>query len=131
MKVFISHHSSDADWAREIAKSLNEAGFETWADDRVLPGDNFASLIGEALESSNAMVVLVSPESMKSTWVLNEIGFAIGSEKYKDRLIPVMVRPTDRTPTVFKKLPNIKGIDAASPESVAKRIISRLQKVPA
>lgn len=80
MKIFLSHAPEDKELARDLATRLSEHGFDVWFDEwQLMPGDNFAKRIGEALEESDAMVVLVSPAAMKSNWVRGEINFALGS----------------------------------------------------
>ena len=69
-----------------------------------MPGDNAASEISDALEGSDAVIVLVAPESMRSAWVRQEINFALGSPRYAGRLIPVLVKPTDEIPWILQKL---------------------------
>src|SRR5438128_1159657 len=99
MQVFISHADADSDLAWELAAGLSEAGIDVWfARDQLFPGDNWQLAIGKALERSKAMIVLVSPESVKSTFVRSEIQFALGSLNYENRVIPVLVRPTDKIP---------------------------------
>lgn len=126
MKVFISYAREDRDFARQLAKELEQAGYQAWTHDQVLPGDNFAAKIGEALDTSHAMVVVVTPASMKSPWVRNEIMFATGSPRYENRLLPVVVQPTRNTPPVFDV---VESVRAASPKSAVKGIISKLEKV--
>ena len=79
-------------------------GFEIWdSAQELLPGDNWALKVGKALEESDAMIVLLSPEGVKSQWVRREIEYAVGSRKYEGRLIPVMVRPTSNIPWVLRQ----------------------------
>ena len=67
MKVFISHTAADADLARELAEQLAEQGYDVWRPEvDVLPGDNIWLKTGEALEQSNAMVVLMSAKAARS-----------------------------------------------------------------
>jgi len=44
------------------------------------------------------MIVLLSPEAVQSPNVIHEIGLALGSEKYKGRVLPVLLRPTENIP---------------------------------
>jgi hypothetical protein len=70
----------------------------------VFPGDNAWLRIGQALKKSNAMVVLVSPDSMRSENVRREIEYALGDPNYEGRLFPVQVRPTPNLPWILRKL---------------------------
>jgi hypothetical protein len=41
---------------------------------------------------------------MKSDWVRAEINFALKSQRYAGRLVPVIVEPTDDIPWILEKL---------------------------
>jgi hypothetical protein len=94
-RIFLSYAPSDRQLAETLAKDLSAAGFAVWSDQEALPGDNWARKVGEALEESEAMVVIVSPAAAKSEWVRREVEFALGSPRYAGRLIPVIAKPTD------------------------------------
>ena len=92
MKVFLSYAHNDSFLAKEITSVLEKKGFDVWnAETEILPGDNFAEKISDALEESNAMVVLLSPASLESNNVQWEIGYALGNKSYNRRVIPVLV----------------------------------------
>ena len=115
MKVFLSHPSNyrydkdDSDLIQKITDELKRAGMDVWDDSvEVLPGDNWAQLTSQALEESQAMVVLLTPESIDSKWINWNIGFALGNISYKHRLIPVLVgdpkRFEQKIPAAFRYL---------------------------
>ena len=91
MKVFISYAHSDAALAKKIVATLAAAGLEVWDDREILPGDNWAEQVAQALKESEAMVVLLTPEATRSRWVRHEIEYALGEARYSKRLIPVLV----------------------------------------
>lgn len=100
MKVFISHAHQDADLAARIAQGLQSNGLEAWdADSNLLPGDNWAAEVARALEESEAMVVLLTPDAVDSQWVLREMEYALGAKNYSNRLIPVVVGDRDSLPS--------------------------------
>ena len=66
MKVFISYAPVDAELARRVADVLKAAGFQVWDNSQVLPGDNWGAKLAEALQDSEAMVVLLTPNSLRS-----------------------------------------------------------------
>lgn len=91
MKVFISHaHENDA-LAKKLGKALKRVGWDVWDDEQILPGDNPAEKIGQALEESEAIVVLLTPEAVQSNMVRSEISYALGKKRFSGRLIPVIV----------------------------------------
>ncbi len=92
MKVFISHAPPDADLARTIAAGLRREGLEVWfAENEILPGENWAERVSRALNECEAMVALLTPETLQSDNVQWEMGFALGNKAYRNRLIPVLV----------------------------------------
>lgn len=113
---------------------LEEAGHKVWsADEALFPGENVALEVGKALNKSEAMVVLISPQAMKSDWVRQEIEFALGAPQYRGRLIPVIVKPTDDIPWILKKFPAVragKRIAEASRE-IEKHITNGFELAPA
>jgi hypothetical protein len=130
MNIFISYAPENEDLARDLASRLTEAGQQVWySGGRVLPGDNAASEIGSALESSDAMIVLVTPESMRSEWVRQEINFALGSSKYAGRVIPVLVKPTDEIPWILQKLKSVRAVKNRG--EVSRQILTQLQQCEA
>lgn len=127
MKIFLSYDPKDKKSAKQLSARLSSAGFEVWdSAQELLPGDNWALKLGKALEKSDAMIVLLSPEGVKSPWVRREIEYAVGSPKYKGRLIPVMVRPTSRIPWVLRRFEVVRA-DRKQVEAT-ERIVNQLRR---
>ena len=98
-KVFLSHSSEDKTLARKIQIALQGSGLNVWnPDSETFPGDNWAKIRGQALETSNAMIVLLSPESVNSGEVRSDIQYALGNRAYENRLVPVLVGDPQRIP---------------------------------
>lgn len=127
VRVFISHAMSDVDVARAIAAELSKAGFGTWFLESVLPADNVLLKLGKALEESDAMVVLLSPEAVKSPNLTFELGFALGTNRFRDRVIPVIVRPTKGVPWILGQFPAVK-LDDKHPARAGKQVAQRLRQ---
>jgi hypothetical protein len=122
-RVFLSHAHSDQSHARRISELLGAAGFQVFDPaDELLGGDNWSLEIGRALDASEAMIVLISPAGVRSPEVQREIQYALGSERFQDRLIPVEVEPTKDFPWVLSRLPwiKLKGNLAEAVEQVSK-----------
>lgn len=99
MKVFISHAESDSAVALRLAAALEQAGLDPWlAEQELYPGDNWAEVIGRGLAEAEAMVVLLSPESVQSRWMRNEIVYALGEERFEGRLLPLVIGPREDLP---------------------------------
>ena len=104
MKVFVSHSRSHKKTAQSIAEFLVSQGLDVWFDDwEVQPGDNYARVIGEGLESCDAMVILVSPESSQS-WQREEIQYAITTPRFEGRVIPVLIKQMPNVPWILETL---------------------------
>lgn len=114
MKVFLSYAHNDSSLAKKIASALETKGFDVWnAETEILPGDNFAEKISDALKESDAMVVLLSPASLESNNVQWEIGYALGNKSYNRRVIPVLVGSEENIsaesiPWILRKLQMIR-----------------------
>lgn len=92
MKVFISYVQQDEKLAKKIGDSLKQAGLNIWDYRReILPGDLWSDKASQALRESDAMVVLLTPESTRSQQVRSEIDYALSRKAFKNRLIPVLV----------------------------------------
>ena len=125
MKVFISHASEDKELATRLSRFLRDEGLEVWSDEDIMPGDNWAQKVSQALKESEAMVVLVSSAALESDWVRREIEFALGTEGYKERLIPVFVGsrdtiPQDRIPWILRHLNGVELTDPTKVENFQK-----------
>jgi len=133
MKVFISHASSDAKLAKRLADVLREAGFQVWDETQILPGDNWGAKLAEALQESDAMVVLMTPNSLHSPNLSYEVGYALGKADYKGRLIPVIAAPPEQLrkediPWVFYKFHMIHLPDQERDEEGLRKIVQALKE---
>src|SRR6266852_4287797 len=92
-KVFLSYARADERAAKEISVNLQNAGFDVWDPEReILPGSDFTASLQRALNTSDAMVVLLSPDSSGSPYQQHQIEFALGAARFSGRLIPVLLR---------------------------------------
>lgn len=133
MKVFISHASTDTQLARRVANTLRGAGFQVWDNTQISLGENWAVSISRALDESDAMVVLLTPNSIGSSNISYDVGYALGKQEYKGRLIPVIAAPSEQfdsgeIPWVFDlqqfqiiRLPNLEE-DEEGIETIAQAL---------
>lgn len=94
MKVFISHSHQDNKYTDLISDALKKAGHEVWVDSLNLKlGDNFISKINDALKESDAFIIIVSENSIRSEYVSKEISTIALREisDKKTRIIPVLI----------------------------------------
>src|SRR5215208_4227919 len=92
-QIFISYSRKDIDFARKLAVDLEKAGYEVWWDLTDLRGgDDWPRVIPAAIESSQYVIVVLSPNSAVSDWVQKEYTQALGLHK---KIIPIMLRPSN------------------------------------
>lgn len=70
--VFLSYARKDAAKAKTLADLLERAGHDVWWDRHIRSGSEFAGAIEEALKRADAVLVLWSEESVRSSWVRDE-----------------------------------------------------------
>jgi hypothetical protein len=91
-QIFISYSRKDIGFARKLAGDLEKAGYTVWWDITDLRGgDDWVRVIPEAIETSDFVIVVLSPDSTVSEWVRKEYTQAISLRK---RIIPIMLRTT-------------------------------------
>lgn len=90
MTTFISYSRVNSDFAVSIAKDLKNAGFDIWLDQIDIPtGSRWDDEIEKALETSDTFLIVLSPESIQSQNVKDEIGYAIDAGK---QILPVVIK---------------------------------------
>lgn len=90
-----------------MAGVLRDEGFNPWlAEEALMPGENLAKAAGDAIETADAIVVLVSPHLTRSTFAQSEWNYAISSVKHAGRVVPVLTPGTsvDSAPWILKHM---------------------------
>jgi hypothetical protein len=132
-QIFLSYAGGDRATARRLAEGLREQSLSVWTDELLSPGDNWAARMADALGQSDAMVVLLSPESVKSEWVRRDIAYALTSQRFEHRLIPVVIGKDDAekaewlrdAPWVLRRLPMVASPSA---EVASRRVADVLKR---
>lgn len=92
MRIFISYSHRDKQAVAAIAERLRFDGHEIWVDALQLkPGDNISQRIMEGLEQADAIVFVISRNSLHSEWVQLEFS-AIALQQIsrrQQRIIPI------------------------------------------
>jgi hypothetical protein len=97
--IFISYSSEDRDKAKDIAEALKRQGYSVWWDRSIPPGKTFDSVIEEALDAANCVIVLWSKTSVASDWVKTEAS----EGKHREILIPVLIDDV-KIPLAFRRI---------------------------
>jgi hypothetical protein len=101
-RVFLCYSSRDEFEAARIHRELAERGLEVWWDGNLPSKSNWAEEVARGLAESNAMLVLVSPDSMESDLVKKELEQALANEGYRNRIFPAFIEPTYAVPWYFR-----------------------------
>jgi hypothetical protein len=89
-RAFISYSRDDKDFVRRLASDLKAAGANVWLDQLdIVPGDRWDRSVEDALTECPGMLLILSPASVKSENVMDEVSRALETNK---RLIPVVYR---------------------------------------
>ncbi|HEX6732218.1 MAG TPA: toll/interleukin-1 receptor domain-containing protein [Pyrinomonadaceae bacterium] len=93
MSVFISYSRSDSAFVNDLANRLREAGCKVWQDISGLRGgQTWTSAIDRAVRDSDALIVVLSPDSSASEWVRKETLLAM---KLHKPIVPILLRETE------------------------------------
>ncbi len=71
--VFISYSRDDHAYVRRLADWLTQASLPVWFDEQIRTGDHWLRDIEGRLRAAVAVVVVVSPSALESTWVRREL----------------------------------------------------------
>jgi hypothetical protein len=117
--VFLSYSPQDKEWVSSFAAALREHGVRTWFDVHDLaPGERWQEKIQDALRESRALIVVLSPDSVRSPSTFFELGAAVADRK---RIIPVLRGDIEPT-SVPAPLSRFQFLKEASPVAAGKRV---------
>lgn len=87
--IFISYTSADKVFADKVGRFLTDRGATLWRDNsNIHPGDPLYSVIPKGIESSDFVVVVLSPAALDSWWVIEEANLALAR---KVPVVPLML----------------------------------------
>ena len=74
--IFISYSHKDREYVHKLQETLQREGFDVWVDDRIDYGTAWPNVIQDRLDSSDALILVMTTNSFKSNWVQNELAWA-------------------------------------------------------
>ena len=90
--AFFSYSRDDSDFALRLAEDLKAAGANVWLDQLdIKGGQRWDRSVEEALTNCPQLLVILSPSSVNSTNVLDEVSFALETQKQSFRFFIVSV----------------------------------------
>lgn len=95
-RVFLSYSIADEHFARQIRDAFESANLPVAVNPFGLsPEDSISNSISKAIAASDFMILLVSPDALRSQWMMRELE-ALTSREWQQRaitVIPVKVQP--------------------------------------
>lgn len=127
--IFLSHNEADKHWVKQISQNAKTIGVNVYMYEHdSQPGISIAPKIQDAINNSQALVVLLTNNSQFSPYVQQEIGYA----QAKGKLVIPLVQPG----VSLKCLAMLEGkeyikFDPISPEGALSHLLAYLQKLKA
>jgi hypothetical protein len=101
-RIFISYSAIDKDFIKELRKVLDKLRISYFLDTKNIElGSNISEEIDKGLIECSEVIVVLSPASIKSVWVVYEMGLAKGLGK---KVIPLLTHPSIELPDYLKLL---------------------------
>lgn len=86
--AFFSYARADSEFALKLAKDLKASGAAVWLDQLdIHPGQRWDKAVEEALANCSRMLIILSPSSVDSTNVMDEVSYALEEQRV---VIPVL-----------------------------------------
>jgi hypothetical protein len=99
--VFISHNHQDKTFVRRFGADLAAVGARPWIDEaEINVGDSLIAKISAAIDEMHYFAVVLSPKSVASGWVQQELEQALTTQlaERKVRVLPLLLEPCDIPP---------------------------------
>jgi len=93
-RIFLSHSSRDKEFVRRLATDLAEMGHTPWLDEQeIRAGDSIVAKVGEGVDASDYVVIVLSTHSVQSGWFAREWEAKLWQEISQGRtmVIPVLI----------------------------------------
>ena len=91
--IFDSYSSKDRTFAVSFTEELKKLGANVWIDQLGIGlGENWDNAIEEALDKSDTIMLILSPTSVESPNVQDEVSIAINTDK---KFVPILIKECD------------------------------------
>src|SRR5579875_3787769 len=95
-EVFTSHSSKNASFIERLRRVVTSRDIKSFVSKTNIRGaQQWHDEIGSALKRCDWFILVLSPQSVRSRWVKNELMYALQSPRYEDRIIPILYRNCD------------------------------------
>ena len=130
LSLFVSHSSRDDAFGLKLVKDLRRefGGDEAvWYDSEggLYGGDSWWRRIVSVLDTCDVFVIIISPNSMTSKWVLKELDIATVEGK---RIVPILYRQSDAVPADLRAIQHISFLDAGQYNVAFNKLVEALRR---
>jgi radical SAM enzyme (TIGR01210 family) len=127
MKIFVSHSSGQKSIVKDVAAKLHPK-FQSWIDEREMHPGPLSEELKEAIHDSDIFMLYISKESLKSSWVEQEIEWAVSDNSLI--ILPIIlpkIKYKDIPPKI-KELHylELRGFDDACIDALSKQINDKI-----
>jgi Leucine-rich repeat (LRR) protein len=107
--LFISYARKDEQFAHRLNADLQSYGVQTWIDELgIRAGEDWPDRIALSIEKAGAILVILTPDAVKSKWVKRELSFADQKDK---KVLPLLYKPCDLPASFNLQFGRIQRID--------------------
>jgi len=127
MKVFLSYNLKDKEKAESIGNLLLHEGIDVWLDKwEINAGESISDRIEQGLSEVSAFVILMSPASMSSRWVRDELRLALQLrlQKADFSIIPILIEECE----IHGLLKDYQYVDWGANQHEAEEVLLRALK---
>jgi hypothetical protein len=121
--VFISYSKSRRALTHALARHLEAEGFSVWWDTELLPADNFRAEINRQLDLATAVIIVWTPESIKSEWVCAEADRAREEHKLVNSHSPELT--SRRIPMPFNQIHSVSVENRAAIVAAVRKLCAQ------
>lgn len=101
-KIFISYSRRDKAFVRKLRESIPTDQFDVWVDWEGIPlSSDWMAEITQAIESADAFLFIISPDSIKSEVCARELELGVQGNK---KIIPILYREAEKGQSIHPKL---------------------------
>jgi hypothetical protein len=126
--VFISYSRRDKAFVQRLNDALDNAGVHAWVDwEGIELAADWMETITTSIQSTNAFIFVISPDSLKSEVCARELELALGFNK---KLIPILHREAQKGQTMHQKLSSTNWVYMRKEddfESTVPRLVDSIQ----
>jgi formylglycine-generating enzyme required for sulfatase activity/WD40 repeat protein len=125
-KIFLSYSPKDSESMRQVLRLLEHANLAVWTEKWLKPGTDSLQVTHDAIQDTQCMVILLSPDAKKSDWMSREMRYA---QELGRPIFPVLVNG-DYESSVPASLWDLQIVDARQDlaDAVSYRLLPALER---